>query len=152
MSHIYLDVDEHIQKLMDRECDREALIGRALQADYPDLKICLDSNSCMRYVSQKATPYTDKIEFQYGPDKRLEVWVYLEDKSVRVFADPPCHIVGHRRSGYFGVVPTDNWEEKMTEAGYGKDILRKVKDLLDSQKPASYLEEGEPQKVSDSSP
>lgn len=138
MSYTYVDTDEYVDKMLERECDRELLVFRALQMDYPDLKLATDSLGPIRYVSRQASPYCDKIEHRYGPNRELQVWIYLEDKSARVYADPAVYVVGHRIHGYLGVVPAPGWEERMEADGYGKDIIRQVKNLLNSQKPAQY--------------
>lgn len=138
---MYVDLLKHLGDLEARLGSESSAYKAAAQAfrDHPNLRAYLDHLGCIRLCSVDINPYADLIDITHRTEQgSLEILPHVNDKGVRIYADPPIYVVGYRNPQGFGEVPLADWEEILKDAGLDKEIIRKVRWYLRGHQPVSY--------------
>lgn len=134
-----VNLSEYLTKVQDSSLFKTAESLEETLIKYPDLTGYRSpiTNEVL-LISKGVNPYTDKVFIQEY-DNKVVVLPYTDEKRQRLHSNPVMFYVGFANPNGFGIKPFGNWEEHMTNHGVGKDIIRKVKNFLDSRAPASYI-------------
>ncbi len=138
---MYVDLVEHL-KVMELKLGPDSasykLAAKAF-ADHPNLRAYLDHLGCIRLCSTDVNKTVDLIDITHRTELgSLEVMPHVNDKGMRVYADPPIFVVGYRNPKGFGEVPLIDWEELMKDAGLSDAVVNKVKRYLGAHQPVNY--------------
>lgn len=139
---MYVDLLEHLKSLEETLGTESTTYKAAAQAygDHPNLRAYRDHLGCIRLCSVDVNPRANLIEITHRTEEggSLEVMPHIHDKGVKVYADPPIYIVGHRNPKGFGEVPLADWQELLADANLGTEIIRKVKWYLGAHQAVNY--------------
>ena len=138
---MYVDLVKHLEDL-ERALGSESQTYKATaQAfkDHPNLRAYLDHIGVIRLCSADVNPFVTTIDITHRTDQgSLEILPYINDKGVRIYADPPIYIVGYRNPKGFGEVPLADWEEMLKDSEIAIEVIRKVKWYLKAHCPVNY--------------
>lgn len=135
----YVDLDEHLERITENPGrSKEAVDIRLALSQYPELAGYRHFTGEVLMCSPEINVYCTDVEIQrYGEE--FVALPYIDDKGVRLYANPVVFYIGIDNSHGFGIVPFRDWSEHFVKNGFDNNIIRKVKSFLDSHAPASYL-------------
>ncbi len=139
---MYVDLVKHLEELAAKLGAESNTYKQTAQAyaDHRDLRAYRDHIGVIRLCSAGANPFVDHIDITHRTEEAgsLEVLPYLNDKGVRIYADPPIYVVGYRNPNGFGEVPLHDWEELLKDSEIAPEVIRKVKWFLGHHQPVNY--------------
>ena len=138
---MYVDLVKHLEDLERNLGSDSQSFKTTAQAfkDHPNLRAYLDHIGVIRLCSVDVNPFVDIIDITHRTDQgSLEILPYINDKGVRIYADPPIYVVGYRNPKGFGEVPLADWEDLLKDSGIAQEVIRKVKWYLKAHCPVNY--------------
>jgi len=139
---MYVDLTIHLADLKKKLGADSLSFKQASQAfrDHPNLRAYLDHLGVIRLCTVDVNSFVDTMDITHRTEEggSLEIMPFIHDKGIRVYADPPIYIVGHRNFKGFGEVPLHDWKELLLDAGISPEVIEKVKWYLAKHQPIDY--------------
>jgi len=138
---MYVDLVQHLscmEKQLGADSSTYKSAAKAF-ADHPNLRAYLDHLGCIRLCTVDVNKVVNLIDITHRTEQgSLEILPHLNDKGVRLYADPPIYVVGYRNPDGFGETPLADWEELMKDANLSSEVVQKVKWYLAAHRPVNY--------------
>lgn len=138
----WVDIDEEMGRLFSENEGHKATLLCDMIAEYKDLRLYRDDKGLMKFTSQEANVFADRLEFSANGESTIRVWpfVVIDPIGTKLYGSPPCFVIGEENEAGFGVKPREAWLEEMIQAELDEDIIARVKDWLSARPPINYKE------------
>ena len=93
---------------------------------------------CSRKVNSNVTDFEYRFNCGCCSDSPLEVFPYVMRGDVKIYSSPSCFKVGERNACGTGVVPYDNWNERLRKENISESVIEKIKQHLERHAPEDF--------------
>lgn len=120
-------------------------VEAALENKVPDLMVYRPdaAKQDLIYCSTSVNHYVDQydcteLKDSQGRSEYVLAWPYTIINTVKVYSNPPFHVVGAPNEQGFGITPRDQWEDLLSGHNISNTVIRKIRSYLKSKPPINY--------------
>lgn len=128
-----MDINEYLNKISHLSKYKKDVLK--LISTY-DTTLKVDDSNGPKLYTYEINYFVNEADFSF--EENLRVALYTYEFGIPLYSDPPVFVLAKSNPDGFGYIPAQDWQKVLKDASINPDIIKYIKDVLDSKPPVDY--------------